>query len=90
MQDMVRSQFLPALRCYIDQITGSIRGIKAVSEALPSAASEKLLAALCDSYERICDAEEHLEATQKMRRKSSTCRRRLSSAAALLSLVWKR
>ena len=65
MQDMVRSQFLPALRCYIDQITGSIRGIKAVSEALPSAASEKLLAALCDSYERICDAEEHLEADTK-------------------------
>lgn len=65
MQDMVRSQFLPALRCYIDQITGSIRGIKAVSEALPSAASEKLLAALCDSYERICDAEEHLEADNK-------------------------
>ena len=65
MQDMVRSQFLPALRCYIDQVTGSIRGIKAVSAALPSAAAEKLLAVLCDSYERICDAEEHLEADTK-------------------------
>lgn len=65
MQDMVRSQFLPALMAYTDQVSGSIRGKKAVSASLPCAAQEKLLATLSDCYERICGAEEQLESDTK-------------------------
>ncbi len=62
LQDMIRRQFLPALMSYIDEITCSVSGKKAVLASLPCTAEEKLITKLSGYYETIYAAEEKLEA----------------------------